>query len=291
MGGLAAAVVERVEAAGLRWVSLGRGHGTALRGILWRGEPWEGGEKLVQVEVGRGLRAVGVYLAQNDERTVLGLHLGWSLYLSRDTRYPLPKGWRERLYEAKACAIEGDVVFSLHAGDPDAWARRGFGAQVRAWASGEQRDLAARLDLTELLFGERTNTRRTLAEGDVELVLPEGSYPVRLRVERIERTRPRWPWAVGPLGESLTILNMEVAGWPDGDARGIPTVTRKGDDAIYAMSALLQFREDYSYDQAQRPHDEHPRELIHLALAQLQRRFLLERLKNGGPNALRPEAA
>lgn len=82
--------------------------------------------------------------------------------------------------------------------------------------------------LWSLIFGASDCTTEVLSEHDARVPLPEGEYPVRVRIERRTWTRPRWPRALGPWLVS-TSADLEAP-------QGLPVPGKwSDDDAIYAM--------------------------------------------------------
>lgn len=247
---------------------------TLLRGNFWKGEPYET-DPLLRVELSRFQYRVGIGVSRREDNLAFNLGCGWTVYLSRPWRMG-----KETSLGAEVYAMDGRVHAHIHVGDPWEYSsERSVRTKLKSWWSGKSGVFSHYMDLTAKAFGEADRKCTTLADATKELLLPEGSYPISLSVTRVTSTRPRWPLPVAPFGERFTVLSMKPS-------VAIPILTRKGPTTLHGQSAVLEYRPGYSYDQAGWESDGDPEALLSLALLQLQRSILMDRLRYGGLKAL-----
>ena len=127
----------------------------------------------------------------------------------------------------KTRAVEGYIAFDSECVDGPhihwrLWSPTGeWSRTTPAWRDGG-------VFLWSLIFGASDCATELLSEHEARVPLPEGEYPVRVRIERRTWTRPRWPRALGPWLVSRS-ASLEAP-------QGLPVPGKwSDDDAIYGM--------------------------------------------------------
>lgn len=136
--------------------------------------------------------------------------------------------------------------------DPDEGYGRG-GPSFWKDARSHQRHIV--IHPVDILLGRTRCTTEHLGEHAAEVVLPEGSYPVQVVIERRSWRRPRWPWArkVRISADVRSEQGLPIPGkgensWDiDDDAYySIGTPTETATDAVqYAAQRVLETRRRY----------------------------------------------
>ncbi|MGH7714730.1 MAG: hypothetical protein ACREML_01920, partial [Vulcanimicrobiaceae bacterium] len=79
-------------------------------------------------------------------------------------------------------------------------------------------------DIEQSSDGLKLSVRQVLEERDVEIPMPEGTYPAHVRIEDEQWKRSRWPFAA-----VIRRAHIEVPG-------GVPHDGKWGEDALYGMT-------------------------------------------------------
>lgn len=245
------------------------------RWSAWWGEPYEG-RCLVRGEWARFRRNVGVsFNVDADEGEIaVSVALGWTLWLVFSA--PRLRGGQRRLSELRLTHDE-DMGLWLWA---RLWCLDDRGAAT--WWDNMRRGWGLNLStsLSDRLWGSSRYSSETLAEGVVDVELPEGRYAYRVRV-----ARDSWSWSRWPTTQHMTRLHADVVD----DRHAAPDLTRKGWDNLHGLTSQLRIRPDCTWDAAMRwtsPPSGGEEALLRLAKRQLELNIIEGRLTHGGIEAV-----
>lgn len=217
---------------------------------LYRGDPDKGGRKLTTIgaqwlllkrqhSIGASVNVGG---GDGDRDIDLSIRIpGFGLYLSAED--VLPRRWQffnpgQKYPSSRELGItwHNQAFWIALWRDPDeAWGRGG----PPFWKDARSRQRHIVIHPLDILLGDMRCTTEQLGEQAAEVGLPEGTYPVRVRIERRTWTRPRWPWG------AKTRITATVE-----SEQGLPIPGKGenshdcGDDAYYSIGTPAATIED-----------------------------------------------
>ena len=240
----------------MRWRKVGRPDGL-IDGILWLTKEWDGPGLAVEVSGWPdGHRHTMLEFRFGGDDYDLGLALGghlWSIFLNLQNVFP--KGWRKSTYEwarRRAIELEKGGRGRMCAYELDPFQGRSIGVRIfggsiwvdiwnddSGWSSDDVKHLPwngggwkFNWSFQDFLLGKSRFEKELISdEDDRQVVMPEGTYPARVRIYRA-----RWPRARDPF--SWRHQYMHEVKVRDGVPHpGKGTMAHNcGDDATFSLS-------------------------------------------------------